>query len=115
QRGTRAACPAKTARKSPPCPSGPLPLRPVHSGLSSSCVPFLSFSAKDLIAPALEHFRQAKRLGLVPQRPHSSFVANRAPSTIASNLAQQISASPTREPTPQSVPATIFSRPTSFP
>jgi hypothetical protein len=45
-------------------------------------------------------------------RPHSCFVARRAPSAIASNLAQQIDGWPTRVPSPQSVPASTFSRPT---
>src|SRR5271163_1730949 len=47
-------------------------------------------------------------------RPHRIFVARRAPSANASNLAQQIEGWPTRVPIPQSVPASTFSRPTSL-
>jgi hypothetical protein len=48
------------------------------------------------------------------QRLQRVFVARRAPSARASNLAQQIEGWPTRVPIPQSVPASTFSRPTSL-
>ncbi len=45
-------------------------------------------------------------------RPHSAFDASRAPSASAASFAQTRS-SCRREPSPQSVPATTFSRPTA--
>ena len=46
--------------------------------------------------------------------PHKIFVARRAPSAIVANFAQQIDGCPTRVPSPQSVPASTFSRPTKL-
>ena len=59
---------------------------------------------------ACHHTGQTRLCAAYPQR---ILVARRAPSAIASNLAQQIDGWPTRVPSPQSVPASTFSRPTN--
>src|SRR5262249_56023478 len=58
------------------------------------------------------------RLGHAQFCPHSRFVAMRAPSTSASNLAHTtlgwVSVEPANVPKPQSAPAMTFSRPTPW-